>query len=218
MATLPAPAFETRRFPALGRGDRRSRPQRWRQGNAASLDRRGGGMLFGAELDSGGWLGYGLPWRVGVAGGFTRTRFDIDQRRSDGTQDAVHAALYGGARFGAVNLRAGAAYAWNQRTNLTPPRRAERLLRRAAFRRSRGDGPGFRPRSAMPCRLGSVAFEPFVQVAAWRAFGFQAWSRGGAAALRLNGRDQNLGFSTLGLRAERSLARRRSLPAPCWAG
>jgi outer membrane autotransporter protein len=199
MAASPAPAFETRRFQlwgeaigAQGRSDG--------DGNAASLDRRGGGMLFGAELDSGGGE---TPWRAGVAGGFTRTRFDIDQRRSDGTQDAVHAALYGGASFGAVNLRAGAAYAWNQ-TNLT------RFVGLSGFSDVlRFDGQGATAQAfaevgyALP--LGSVAFEPFVQVAAVSVRSDSGTEQGGAAALRLNGRDQNLGFSILGLRAETQL-------------
>lgn len=199
MAALPAPGFETRRFQlwgeaigAQGRSDG--------DGNAASLDRRGGGMLFGAELDSGG--GETL-WRVGVAGGFTHSRFDIDQRRSDGTQDAVHAALYGGARVGAVNLRAGAAYAWNQ-TKLT------RLVGLNGFSDVlRFDGQGATVQAfaevgyALP--LGSVAFEPFVQVAAVSVHSDSGTEQGGAAALRLNGRDQNLGFSIVGLRAETQL-------------
>ncbi|AOO80640.1 autotransporter domain-containing protein [Bosea vaviloviae] len=199
MAALPAPGFEARRFQlwgeaigAQGRSDG--------DGNAASLDRRGGGMLFGAEFDSGGGE---TPWRVGVAGGFTRTRFDIDQRRSDGTQDAVHAALYGGARFGAVNLRAGAAYAWNQ-TNLT------RFVGLNGFSDVlRFDGQGATAQAfaevgyALP--LGSVAFEPFVQVAAVSVHSDSGTEQGGTAALHLNGHDQSLGFSTLGLRAETQL-------------
>ncbi|POR53195.1 outer membrane autotransporter protein [Bosea psychrotolerans] len=198
MAALPAPGFETRRFQlwgeAIGAQGRSNS-----DGNAASLDRRGGGMLFGAELDSGGET----PWRVGVAGGFTRTRFDIDQRRSDGTQDAVHAALYGGARLGAVNLRAGAAYAWNQ-TNLT------RFVGLSGFSDVlHFDGQGAMAQAfvevgyALP--LGSVAFEPFVQIAAVSVHSDSGVEQGGAAALRLNGRDQNLGFSIVGLRAETQL-------------
>ncbi|MDR6873880.1 outer membrane autotransporter protein [Bosea sp. BE125] len=199
MATLPAPAFETRRFQLWGEAIGAQGSSNG-DGNAASLDRRGGGMLFGAELDSGGGE---TPWRVGVAGGFTRTRFDIDQRRSDGTQDAVHAALYGGARFGAVNLRAGAAYAWNQ-TNLT------RFVGLSGFSDVlRFDGQGATAQAfaevgyALP--LGSVAFEPFVQVAAVSVHSDSGTEQGGAAALRLNGRDQNLGFSIVGLRAETQL-------------
>ncbi|WNJ89729.1 autotransporter domain-containing protein [Bosea sp. 685] len=199
MAALPAPALETRRFQLWGEAIGAQGSSNG-DGNAASLDRRGGGMLFGAELESGGGE---TPWRVGVAGGFTRTRFDIDQRRSDGTQDAVHAALYGGARFGAVNLRAGAAYAWNQ-TNLT------RLVGLNGFSDVlRFDGQGATAQAfaevgyALP--LGSVAFEPFVQVAAVSVRSDSGTEQGGAAALRLNGRDQNLGFSIVGLRAETQL-------------
>ncbi|MGO4678237.1 autotransporter outer membrane beta-barrel domain-containing protein, partial [Bosea sp. 2YAB26] len=108
--TLPAPRLAMERFTLWGEaigaqgrtdGDR----------NAASLDRRGGGMLFGAELNS-TWSDAG-QWRFGIAGGYTRTDFDVDGRRSSGELGSAHGALYGGMRFGAVSLRAGAAYAWS---------------------------------------------------------------------------------------------------------
>ena len=196
--SLPAPRFESRRVTlwgeaigAAGRSDG--------DGNAASLERRGGGMLAGVELESGGVS----LWRIGALAGFTRHHFDLDARRSSGTQDAVHAALYGGAKLGAVNLRAGAAYAWNE-TDLT-----RQVLLRGFSDVLRHDGNGSTTQGfaeiGYDLRVGAVAFEPFAQIAFVHVRIEAGTEQGGAAALRASGSSQNLGFKTLGLRAEAQL-------------
>jgi outer membrane autotransporter protein len=198
--TLPAPRFDARRFAvwgvAIGASGRSDSDR-----NAASYERRGGGLLFGAELDS---AAGDAPWRVGVAAGFTRMNLDLDARRSDGTQDSIHAALYGAARFGAVNLRAGAAYAWNE-TELS------RFVAIRGFSDAlRHDGRGSTAQAFTEAgyglTFGAVALEPFAQLAVISVRNEGGVERGGPAALRLSGRDQTLGFSTLGLRAEMQIA------------
>jgi outer membrane autotransporter protein len=192
---LPAPRIESRRVTlwgeaigAAGRSDG--------DGNAASLERRGGGMLAGVELESSGVS----LWRVGALAGFTRHHFDLDARRSSGTQDAVHAALYGGAKLGAVTLRAGAAYGWNE-TDLT-----RQVLLRGFSDVLRHDGHGSTMQGfaeiGYGLQMGAVAFEPFAQIAFVHVRSEAGTEQGGAAALRASGSSQNLGFTTLGLRAE----------------
>jgi outer membrane autotransporter protein len=196
---LPAPRIESRRvtlwgeaFGAAGRSHS--------DGNAASLERRGGGMLAGVELESSGVS----LWRVGALAGFTRHHFDLDARRSSGTQDAVHAALYGGARLGAVTLRAGAAYGWNE-TDLT-----RQVLLRGFSDVLRHDGSGSTMQGfaeiGYGVQMGAVGFEPFAQIAFVHVRSEAGTEQGGAAALRASGSSQSLGFTTLGLRAEAQIA------------
>jgi len=67
--------------------------------NAAGLSRRTGGAVLGADMllfDNGP-----DSLRVGVAGGYTQSRFDLDPRLSSGRLESGHAALYAGGRFGA---------------------------------------------------------------------------------------------------------------------
>ncbi|WP_131857990.1 autotransporter domain-containing protein [Bosea sp. BK604] len=192
VTVMPAPAFDTRRFTLWGEaiGAQGSVD---RDGNAASLSYRGGGMLFGAELEQG-------QWRLGAAGGYTNTDFDVDARRSNGELSSFHGALYGGARLGAFALRAGAAYSWNDVD----------VKRSVAF-------PGFSDYLKLDGRsataqafaeigygltLGQVALEPFAQIAAVNIRSEREAEQGGAAALTVLGRDQTLGFTTLGLRGE----------------
>lgn len=196
---LSAPRIETSRVTLLGEavgaaGRRRS------DGNADALERRGGGMLAGVELESNGVS----PWRIGALAGFTRHHLDLDARRSRGTQDAVHAALYGGAKLGAFALRAGAAYAWNE-TGLT-----RQVLLRGLSDVLRHDGQGSTLQGfaeiGYELRAGAVAFEPFAQIAWVHVRSEAGTEQGGAAALRVSGSSRNLGFATLGLRAEAQIA------------
>jgi outer membrane autotransporter protein len=192
---LPAPRIETSRVTLWGEAIGAARRSQG-DGNAASLERRGGGMLAGAELESNGVS----AWRVGALAGFTRHHFDLDARRSSGTQDVVHAALYGGARLGAVTLRAGATYAWNE-TDLT-----RQVLLRGFSDVLRHDGAGATAQGFVEIgyalQAGGIAFEPFAQIALVHVRGEAGTEQGGAAALRASGSSQNLGFTTLGLRAE----------------
>ncbi|WP_201563855.1 autotransporter domain-containing protein, partial [Bosea sp. 46] len=170
-------------------------------GNAASLSRRSGGALLGADL-----MLYDAPGsslKVGVAGGYSQSRFDLDARLSTGKLESGHAALYASARFGQLRLDAGAAYTWS-----------ESDIRRQVSVRGFGDLLRLqRPGSVTQgfAELGyafafsGVALEPFAQLALIRVSTDAGTERGGAAALRILSSDQTLGFTTLGLRAEAQL-------------
>ncbi|WP_413814283.1 autotransporter-associated beta strand repeat-containing protein, partial [Bosea sp. Root483D1] len=81
-------------------------------GNAASQSRRTGGALLGADLML--YEAPGSSLKLGVAGGYSQSRFDLDARRSSGKLESGHAALYAGARFGNLRLDAGVAYSWSE--------------------------------------------------------------------------------------------------------
>jgi outer membrane autotransporter protein len=167
-------------------------------GNAASQSRRIGGALLGAEL-----MLYDAPGsslKVGVAGGYSQSRFDLDARLSSGRLESGHAALYAGARFGNLRLDAGAAYSWS-----------ESDIRRQVQIRGFGDSLRLqRPGEVVQgfAELGyafafsGFALEPFAQLALIRVSTDAGTERGGAAALRVLSSEQTLGFTTLGLRAE----------------
>lgn len=167
-------------------------------GNAAGLSRRSGGALLGADL-----MLYDAPGsslKLGVAGGYSQSRFDLDARLSSGRLESGHAALYAGARFGNLRFDAGAAYSWS-----------ESDIRRQVQIRGFGDALRLQRAGAVAqgfAELGygfafdGFALEPFAQLALIRVSADAGTERGGAAALRVSSSEQTLGFATLGLRAE----------------
>ncbi|WP_210337918.1 autotransporter-associated beta strand repeat-containing protein [Bosea sp. 46] len=170
-------------------------------GNAASLSRRSGGALLGADVML--YEAPGSSLKVGVAGGYSQSRFDLDARLSTGKLESGHAALYAGARFGQLRLDAGAAYTWS-----------ESDIRRQVAIRGFGDllrlqRPGSVTQGFAELGYGftfqGIALEPFAQLALIRVSTDAGTERGGATALRVLSSDQTLGFTTLGLRAEAQL-------------
>ncbi|WID95436.1 autotransporter domain-containing protein [Bosea vestrisii] len=170
-------------------------------GNAGSLSRRSGGALLGADL-----MLYDAPGsslKLGVAGGYSQSRFDLDARRSSGKLDSGHAALYAGGRFGNLRLDAGLAYSWSEsdirrQVQIRGFGDSLRLQRPGAVAQGFAElGYGF--------ALSGFALEPFAQLALIRVSTDAGTERGGAAALRVLSSDQTLGFTTLGLRAEAQL-------------
>ncbi|CAN7142283.1 autotransporter domain-containing protein [Bosea sp. LjRoot90] len=170
-------------------------------GNAAGLSRRSGGALLGADLML--YDNPGSSLRVGIAGGYSQSRFDLDARLSTGKLESGHAALYAGARFGNLRLDAGLAYTWS-----------ESDIRRQVQIRGFGDSlrlqrPGAVAQGFAELGYGfafsGFALEPFAQLALIRVSTEAGTEQGGAAALRVLSSDQTLGFTTLGLRAEAQL-------------
>lgn len=77
-------------------------------GNTASLDHNTGGFVAGvdtSEIDN---------WTLGLAGGYSQTSFDVNDRTSWGTSDNYSIGLYGGSGLGPVALRFGGAFTWHQ--------------------------------------------------------------------------------------------------------
>lgn len=167
-------------------------------GNGASLDASTGGFILGADA----LVSDGL--RLGLAGGYLSTSFDVDARLSSGTTDSVFGALYGSGKWGALNLRFGVVYAQQDidvRRTISVPGYADAT-------RSSYDGSTLQGFGEVGYRLslGSLALEPFAGAALLRLStdGFQ--ESGGAAALSGFGRTYELGTTTLGIRAEARLS------------
>ncbi|MBF9234138.1 autotransporter outer membrane beta-barrel domain-containing protein [Microvirga alba] len=195
--TISFPALDPRRFSLWGEGFGSWGKVR-SSGNAASLDTSTGGFIIGADAL------ISPAYRVGVAGGFTRTSFDIDGRLSSGTNESVFGALYGSAAWGAINLRLGASYAAHDIDT-------QRIVQFPGFsdavRTSRG-GSTAQAFGEVGYRfdLARVQIEPLVgaSILRLRTDGFR--EDGGAAALIGYGQTYDLGTTTLGVRAEARLS------------
>src|SRR3546814_16834698 len=67
----------------------------------------------------------GLDWageamRLGVTGGYSHMKADVDARGSSGKADSYHLGAYAGGQWDGVALRNGLAYSWhNIRTTRT---------------------------------------------------------------------------------------------------
>ena len=166
-------------------------------GNAATLRRDLAGFISGVDTRVGG------NGRLGVAAGYTGSKNALDGR---GTADVetAHIAGYGGWNVGAVNLRAGGAYAFHSIAT-------DRLI---AF-------PGFFDRTTANYdghtgqifgelgygfAFGNVAIEPFAGAAWVRVKTDAAAERGGLAALNVAGTTFETGYATLGIRAASMIA------------
>ncbi|MBZ9982492.1 MULTISPECIES: autotransporter domain-containing protein [unclassified Mesorhizobium] len=187
----PAPA-DTERFAAWGQAF--GSWGTWdSDGNAASLDRSTGGFLVGAD----GMIAEN--WRLGLLAGYSRSSFDVDDRASSGDSDNYHLGVYGGGQWGALGLRAGAAYTWH----------AIETARSVSF-------PGFTDRltadydagtaqvfGELGYRIdrGSFALEPFGNLAYVNVHSYGFTEDGGAAALTGASGTTDATFTTLGLRA-----------------
>ena len=162
-------------------------------GNAAKLSRSNGGFFIGADtpiFDT---------WRVGVLGGYSRSTFDVKGRNSSGSSDNYYVGLYGGTQWGALGFRTGAAYTWHDMStsrSVAFPGFGDQLTAgyNAGTTQVFGD-LGYR------IDAGTIAFEPFANLAYVNLHTGSFTERGGPAALAGNGGDTNTTFTTLGLRA-----------------
>ncbi len=73
-------------------------------GDAASFERNSAGFIGGIESSVGDWL-------VGLTAGYARSTFGVDDRASSATSDTYQFGIYGGAEFGDLGLKLGAAFA-----------------------------------------------------------------------------------------------------------
>jgi outer membrane autotransporter protein len=158
------------------------------------LDRSTGGVLFGGDA------GFGDNWRLGVLGGYSHTSFDSDETASTGSAKNIHLGLYGGAEWGNIALRTGAAYTWHDvetQRAVAFPGFADRLSAGYDAGAAQAFGElGYR------METGSFRFEPFAGLAYvnLRTDGFT--ETGGASALTSTASTTDTAFTTLGLHAE----------------
>ncbi len=199
----------------VGRGDASMLPRSnaqplWAQafGNWRSMDGNGN-VAKSRERDVGifvgGDHGVGNGWRLGGAFGYTDSRITVDDRSAKSDVNSYSAILYGGKSFeagsGKINFTAGLAYTWHDidsKRNINAAGQYQEL--KADYSASTGQvftDVGY----AIPLN-DRVTLEPFfgADFSDLRTRGFS--ESGGDAALSGRSSTNNVGTTTLGLRAQ----------------
>jgi outer membrane autotransporter protein len=167
-------------------------------GNAAEAERSTGGMVMGVDVP----LQDG--WRLGLLGGYSRTRSEVSARASVQDSDSYHLGAYAGGELGPVTIRFGAAQSWHDIDGSRSVAFAgldERLTvgYRATTTQAFAEvGHRF--------EAGAVSLEPFASLAYvdLSTKGFE--EKGGLAALNVDSGSNDVLYSTVGLRAARDFA------------
>lgn len=164
-------------------------------GNATQLQHSTGGLLFGGDAAAGD------TWRVGAIGGYSRTSFHAET--ASGSSQNIHLAVYGGANWGDIAFRTGAAYSWHD---------VETGRSVAGFAASQLEASYDAGTAQMFGELGygmeagRLQLEPFAGLAyaSLRTDGFS--EHGNAAALSSAASTFDMASSTLGINAATDLA------------
>ena len=179
-------AFWTRAYGAWGDYDG--------NGNAATADRDLGGFMSGMDAQVSG------SWRAGFTTGASFSNIDVNDRYSSADVDSFTLGGYTGGMAGVFALRGGGTWAWSSIDTsraVVFPNFFER--QKASYDADTGQIFG---EVAYPTSMGGMAVEPFGGLAYVSIEGDSFKERGGAlASLRGSGADENVGYSTLGLRA-----------------
>ncbi len=166
--------------------------------NAGALDRSLGGFVAGVDMPLTGIPGN--AWRGGIAGGYTNSTFHSRLDGGAGTVQGVFGSLYGGARYGAVDIRIGTTVGGNfvdaRRTVSFPGFLEAERSSNAGYTVQTFGEVGYRIPAA------TLVIEPIAGAAFLHSHqdGFQ--EKGGAAALTVSALDNDLGTTTLGIRTE----------------
>lgn len=157
------------------------------------IDHSSGGFISGVDATFNG------TWRVGLAGGYSRTSFNVDDRASSGGSDNYHVAVYGGGQVGAWGLRTGVAYTWHDidtsRGIVFPGFAGSAQAGYSAHTTQVFGEIGY------SIAAGPVALEPFAGLAYvhFDSNPFTEW--GGPAALAGGKESRDVTYTTLGLHA-----------------
>jgi fibronectin-binding autotransporter adhesin len=177
-------------------------------GNAAALSRSTDGFVLGGDASV---IGYaGGDWRFGAAGGYTDDNISVAQRLSAGRFQSVFGALYGGASFGALQLRTGAIYGVNTTATSRQiffPGFFESATSSYGGSTAQAFGEAGYRIALSGFNVAGLSFsramlEPFVGAAAIQIHQNGFNEVGGSAALTGFGQDHDLATTTLGLRGE----------------
>jgi outer membrane autotransporter protein len=167
-------------------------------GNAASLDRDIGGVFVGYDRV------IGETWRFGIAAGYSEADFHVSDRASSGNAKSYHLAGYGAGNWGALGVRFGGAYSWNDISTDRSVVLADGVNSLSADY-SANTAQVFGEvgyRFAAPL----ANFEPFASLAYVNLDTDGFTERGGAAALTTRGASEGVTYSILGVRVEAQLA------------
>ncbi|ODA67330.1 Extracellular serine protease precursor [Methyloligella halotolerans] len=162
-------------------------------GNAASLDRDMGGFISGVDAEV-------MPgWRAGLAAGYTYTGLDENARLSSANVDAYHLVLYGSGKVERFNVRGGGAWSWQDIETsryVVFPGFSE--FEDASYDGDRGQLFG---EIAYPFLYRDIGFESSTGLAYVHQETDGFTESGALAALRSAGYNEDVTYSTTGVRA-----------------
>ncbi len=158
----------------------------------ASVKRDIGGFYAGADrvvFDD---------WRLGILGGYSRTTASLRDLAASFSSDNYNIGLYGGRQWGALSLKLGVSQTWHDISAArSPALPAVQNNLEAGFNATTGQVFG---ELGYQMNVGSLALEPFANLA-YVSIGSKAIQEsGGVAALWTSGLGGDATFSTLGLR------------------
>jgi len=162
-------------------------------GNAARLSRSTGGFVTGVD---------GLitdDVRLGLLAGYSHSSFKVDDRRSSASSDNYHLGVYGGAEWRTLALRSGLTYTWSEidtSRQVAFPGFSDSLT--GSYRAGTTQVFG---ELGYSLKAGSVAFEPFANLAYVNVHTNGFTEQGGASALTVHSGSNDSTFTTLGIRA-----------------
>ncbi|NYT36260.1 autotransporter outer membrane beta-barrel domain-containing protein [Allopusillimonas soli] len=162
-------------------------------GNAGGLDAATRGFFLGTDrLVS-------EHWRLGALAGYSHTSFDVNARSSSGSSDTYHLALYGGAQWDKIRLRAGLAHSWHD----IGTRRTAAFSGLSEHLRSDYHARTIQAFGELGYRIdtGVVAMEPFANLGYANLHTDSFTERGGTTALSGRSETTETTFTTLGVRA-----------------
>ncbi|MDH6182858.1 autotransporter domain-containing protein [Polaromonas sp. CG_23.6] len=161
-------------------------------GNASSLERTTRGIFLGADTR------VGDDWRVGVLGGYSKSRVTPDDLPSLAKTDTYHVGVYGGKQWGQLGLRAGATYSAGKadtRRDIAFPGFSGQTTAKYDINTTQAFGElGWK----MPMANGSL--EPFAGLAHVKLSTDGFTESGGVAGLSGSNSSTHATYSTLGLR------------------
>lgn len=173
-------------------------------GNAARLDRKTAGFLFGTDT------AISENARLGVLAGYSHSSFDLDDRHSSADSNNIHLGLYGGAKWDALRLSGGLAYSWhdiNTDRSVHFPRFSNKLS--ADYKAHTFQ---FFGEAGWQINTTNGWVEPFVGLAHVRLKNRAFTEQGGAAALSVERDTLDISYSTIGVRTASQL-KLKELPA-----
>ncbi|MFD1200249.1 autotransporter domain-containing protein [Brucella gallinifaecis] len=181
----------------------------WATGFGSWVNQSGNDNAGGLKTSVGGFISgvdFALQsnWRLGIAGGYSKTDLDGKNRSSSATSDNWHLGIYGGNQWDAIGLRLGLVQSWHKID-------ASRSVWYSGFEDSLSADYNARSLQAFGevgyrIDTASASFEPFANLShiSLRTNGFT--EQGGNAALSVEKDTTNTTFTTLGLRAASTIA------------
>lgn len=162
-------------------------------GNAASVDRKLAGFISGMDAE------IGNGWRAGLATGYAQASVGVDARRSNADVESYYLGGYSGGYIGDVVLRGGGVWTWSQidtsRTVVFPG-----FFEHDAASYAANTGQIF-AEAALPLTSPAVVVEPFGRLA-YVHVGLGNFTESGAlAGLSSSGTSEDVGYSSLGIKA-----------------